>query len=212
METAPRNPRNIFICGAQCSGKTTLVNALEQYLKANDKANDKANGKPTPRKPLSIIREVARNVLITHKYTAQDIRNSPTRALQLQKLILAAQYKAEVMQKDKFFISDRSGLDPVIYAKVYVGESAAQEMMESDIWKEIETRLRSSLVIVCEPGAPWLFNDGVRLMPTDNSEWMALHIEFCEMLSRFGIEFKVVPKEMTDLGERVKFVMEALCN
>jgi len=191
-------PQNIYVIGAQCTGKTTLVNALECHFKAT---NSSHSASPV------IIKEVARTVLQKHKFTAADIRDSPERALQLQKLILAAQHEAETSTINNGFISDRSGLDPVVYAKTYVGEGAAQEMMKSEVWKDIERNMRSARILVCEPGAAWLRDDGVRLMPLDIDEWKSLHQSFCQILRQLDIAFKVVPKEMTDIHERVKLAL-----
>jgi predicted ATPase len=188
-------PRNTYVIGAQCTGKTTLVNALECHFKSTNST------------PPFIIKEVARTVLQKHQFTAADIRDSPERALQLQKLILAAQHEAEIQHKNNEFISDRSGLDPVVYARTFVGEGAAREMMESNAWKDIEQNMRSARILVCEPGGAWLRDDGVRLMPIDVDEWNSLHLSFCESLQELDIGFTVVPKEMTDIDERVRLAL-----
>lgn len=133
--------RNTYIIGAQCTGKTTLVNPLERHLQS------------TSSTPPIIIKEVARTVLQKHNFTAADIRDSPERALQLQKLILAAQHEAETSIINKNFISDRSGLDQVVYAKTYVGDGAAQDMIESEEWRDVERNMRLARILVCEPGA-----------------------------------------------------------
>lgn len=44
-------------------------------------------------------------------------------------------------------------------------------------------------------------------MPLDIDEWEALHLSFCQILRELNITFKVVPKEMTDIGERVKLAL-----
>lgn len=187
--------RNTYVIGAQCTGKSTLVNALDCHLNSTN---------PTPP---AIIKEVARTVLQKYKYSADDIRASPDRALQLQKLILEAQHEAESQHKSDFFISDRSGVDPVVYARIFVGEEAARDMMGTEIWKDIERNMRSARILVCEPVPAWLHDDGVRLMPTDIDELDSLHQSFCQLLQELGMEFTVVPKEMTDIDERVKLAL-----
>ncbi len=76
---------NIYIVGAQCTGKTTLVNALESHFDET----------PDPSLRPTFIREVARTVLDTHGFTALDITSSGERCMTLQKLILDAQVLAE---------------------------------------------------------------------------------------------------------------------
>lgn len=101
--------------GAQCTGKTTLVNRLAQHFHDN----------PPPAGPPAIIKEVARTVLVKHNFTANDITSSQERCLLLQRLILEAQAKAEreVLQGEaSWFISDRSGVDPMAYAAQHGGE------------------------------------------------------------------------------------------
>ena len=65
-----------------------------------------------------------------------------------------------------------------------------------------------SLVVVCEAGAEWLVDDGVRLMPVDGGDWRALHELFCRGLGEQGVGFVVLPCGVRDLGERVGFVLE----
>ncbi|KAE9986509.1 hypothetical protein EG328_005395 [Venturia inaequalis] len=188
--------RNTYVIGAQCTGKSTLVNALDGHVKATD---------PTPP---AIIKEVARTVLQRYNYSADDIRASPDRALQLQKLILEAQHEAESQHKGNLFISDRSGIDPVVYARIFVGEEAARDMMASQTWRDVEHNMRSARILVCEPVPAWLHDDGVRLMPTDIDELNSLHQSFCQLLQELGMDFTVAPKEMTDINERVKLALD----
>ena len=93
------NVKNIYIVGAQCTGKTTLVDALSKFFETqkNRYLHDEATPKPY------IIKEVARSVIRKHKFTANDITSSKSRAAQLQKLILAAQCQIERERKRKGF-------------------------------------------------------------------------------------------------------------
>ncbi|KAK7422554.1 hypothetical protein QQX98_001577 [Neonectria punicea] len=122
------SPSNIYIVGAQCTGKTTLVEALERsYETAGDVA------------PPAVVREVARSVMKTHKFTAHDIISSPDRCLTLQTLILNGQLDAEraALRESGWIISDRSGLDPIVYAHRHLGHEVAEAMMRSAAWKEL---------------------------------------------------------------------------
>lgn len=99
-------PKNLYIIGAQCTGKTTIVNALRDHF--NREGSRIWRGKPIS--PPAFIVELARTVLVKHDFRAEDITSSPTRSLQLQNLILQAQAEAERAVSDVWFVSDRSGL------------------------------------------------------------------------------------------------------
>jgi len=192
--------KNVYIVGAQCTGKTTLVNHLAQHFHDN----------PPSAGPPAIIKEVARAVLAQHNFTADDITSSQERCLLLQRLILEAQAKAEreaLRAGAEWFISDRSGVDPVAYAAEHVGEGAADELTRSSDWVELRERMQRSLIVVCEAGASWLTDDGVRLMPASMDEWRAFHELFCRILCRMGLDFVVLPSAVADLGDRVEFVL-----
>jgi nicotinamide riboside kinase len=202
--------RNIYIIGPQSTGKTTLVNALEKAFASGVGLADSFNGnRPT------IIREVARTVLKSNDMTRNDITSSPTRALKLQQLILEAQLKAEETAlsgspSNSWFVSDRSGLDPIVYAKLFVGENAMQQMVSSNEWKALEERMKSGLVILCEAGCTWLVDDGTRLMPKNMEDWMRVNSAFHEVLETLAIEKVMMPKSVSDLQQRVQIVLDAV--
>lgn len=195
----PKPHHHIYIVGAQNTGKTTLVDALSTAFAAN----------PSEAQP-NIIKEVARTVLRKHHFTAEDIRTSPSRALQLQELILKAQFEAEneVLKHGGWFISDRSGVDPIVYARKYVSEEAALVLRESKEWVELKERMKRSVVIVCQAGADWLMDDGVRLMPENREAWVKFDELFCSYLDDWGFTYEVVPCTMVDIAERVAFVLQ----
>lgn len=137
------------------------------------------------------------------------LRADPDLSLNLQKLILAAQADAEeeALARGSWFISDRSGLDPIVYAREYAGAEAAAHMVQSDDWLMVKKRMSRSIVVVCEAGMGWLKDDGVRLMPRDREDWIAFHELFCGMLDKAGLLYHILPVTMTDLSERVNFVL-----
>ena len=155
-----------------------------------------------------IISEVARSVLIKHKFSAKDITSSTTRCLALQKLILEAQASAEdeALRSSQWFISDRSGFDPLVYTKRYVSADAVADLQREPAWREVEARMANSLIVVCEAGTPWLMDDGVRLMPGSEQEWMQVFRDFCGLLEDVGFEYVVLPRIMLDLKERAEFI------
>jgi predicted ATPase len=182
------SPKNIFVVGAQCTGKTTVVNALEKHFARPENRVSSLFHTRTP----TIIREVARNVL------KQD-KSSPIRVLQLQKRILQAQFEAEnagsSSSSSNWYISDRSGIDPIAYARVFVGEEAAEELLASTVWGELDQRMKRGIVVLCEAGCSCLVDDGTRLIPMDVKDWM-----------RIGI----ISREQLDISERVARVADAL--
>lgn len=201
------NPCDIYIVGAQNTGKTTIAKALQDYFNERYKSyGDAGHCLPPPK----MITEVARSVLLEHGFTANDITSSQWRALTLQKLILQAQLSAEreASGKGGWFISDRSGADPIVYARKYVSEDATSDLVKSAEWSELGKRMRQNLVIVCEAGADWLIDDGVRLMPESNDDWIAFHQLFCRCLVEWGVKYEVLPVSVTGIGERVSFVVE----
>ncbi|RBA14884.1 hypothetical protein FPRO05_13100 [Fusarium proliferatum] len=163
---------NIYIIGPQSTGKTTLVNKLKADLEhwLADTSIDKPH----------IVSEVARTVLAKHKYSAEDIQASTTRCFELQQLILEAQAAAEkeALKTSSWFISDRSGFDPLVYAKRYAAPGAVEQLQGLDGWKQVKARMERSLIVVCEAGTPWLMDDGVRLMPGSYDEWMQTFYNF----------------------------------
>lgn len=191
--------RNVYIVGAQCTGKTTLVNALQEHY-------GRSKGVETPH----IIREVARNVLAKYQFTRDDITTSPSRALQLQEHILEAQCEAEQValraSSSVWYISDRSGLDPIAYARVFVGEEASKQLLASTAWTDLEERMKDGVVILCEAGCSWLVDDGTRLMPDTLEDWMRVDRAFRDLLEEREIHYHTMSKDLTDLAERVAMV------
>jgi len=190
---------NIYVVGAQCTGKTTIVKNLEDYF-------SKTGNLPP------VITEVARTVLATHDFTAADVTN-PSRSLELQRLILHAQLNAErtALAESPWFISDRSGADPIVYAMRYVGESGAASLVESNEWTGLRLRMQASLIIVCEAAeaaGTWIVDDGVRLIPSDVDDWVEFHRQFCAFLTEQDIDHVVLPVAIGSHQDRVKFVIE----
>lgn len=202
LEEIASRPPNIYIIGAQSTGKTTLVSALSEHFSQQGTYSDKPVSQP------KIITEVARGVLRLQHFTAADIANSKPRALQLQRLILQAQSEIERASLPDWYISDRSGLDPLAYAHRYVGDEDARQLRQGEAWKDVEKRLRAGLIIICGTGGDWLIDDGIRLMPESRDDWTAFESVFCSLLDEFGMQYTILPSSIRDLGSRVDFVIE----
>ena len=120
---------------------------------------------------------------------------------------MEAQHHAEAATDGRWFISDRSGVDPLIYAQRFVGEEGFTTLIQTDIWSQLYARLREGVVFVSEGCPSWRTDDGVRLMLKSEAEWLSIHHGFCETLDRLGIDYITIPKEVGNLGERVELVL-----
>ena len=193
-------PKNIYVVGAQSTGKTTLITALSEHF---TKSSPTTTTVPAP----LILPEVARTVLRQLNLTGIDIKSSVSNAMLMQRAMLEAQYSVEKAAGTQWFIADRSGFDAIVYTKRYAGEEGARELTRTKMWGELKERMEHSLIVVCEAGADWLVDDGVRLMPENREDWVAFHNLFCSSLKDAGLEYVVVPYEMKDMAERVRFVL-----
>ncbi|KIW24648.1 uncharacterized protein PV07_10352 [Cladophialophora immunda] len=195
MEDMP----SIYIIGAQCTGKTTLVEAVSRHIR-----------RERSHLSFTIIKELARGVLVTADVNRDDIRAGTEKAMNFQRLVLKTQLDEEQkLQNRGFIISDRSGIDPIAYANLYGPPQATTEMLGSSSWAALRKRMCQSIVILSEPVLPWLFDDGVRLMPEDISEWFALHNAFISLLQQSEIKFESLPATCNVIEKRVAFVLEA---
>lgn len=193
-------PKNIYIVGAPCTGKTTLLRGLQKHFAEVEPKADVVQP--------ATIAEVARAVLLQLDINRDDIGNSPNKCQELQSAILEAQSAAEsrLSQKGQWYISDRSGLDPIVFAQLYVGQEAAENLLQSPAWQSLEHNMREGVVILCESGCSWLTDDGTRLMPRDVDEWRRFDRAFVELLRQSNIEYTLLSKDMVSIEERVDLV------
>ncbi|ETI27930.1 hypothetical protein G647_00379 [Cladophialophora carrionii CBS 160.54] len=188
--------RSIYIIGAQCTGKTTLVEDVAEALRTQGAG------------PFATIKELARGILNTANITRDDIRAGNAGAMEFQKLVLGAQLNEELDRERRgLIVSDRSGIDPIAYATLYGPPEVARDLLESDAWRVLREKMRKGLIILCEPVREWLFDDGTRLMPADDAEWYELHTVFIRLLQQTGITYEVVPATCTSREERVARVL-----
>lgn len=190
--------------GAPCTGKTTILRALRQYYATS---KDACNfSQPT------YITEVARGMLENLQISRDDITNSPDKCLKLQKAILQAQYHAEHALEDdegsSWYISDRSGLDPIVFAQLYVGVPAAAELLSSPAWEALEWKMKQSLVVLCESGCSWLTDDGVRLVPPSATAWLRFDQTFKQLFEARGIRYVTVPAKLIHIEARIGLVLD----
>ncbi|KAI0200555.1 AAA domain-containing protein [Astrocystis sublimbata] len=190
---------SIYIIGSESTGKTTLAKDVIKHFE-----------KLTLSDPPGFIEEVARIVGMKHGFVGEDLLRSKDRAYKYQRLIIEGQFESEQseLQTRSWFISDRSAIDPIIYAKMHVSSEAADVLVSSARWREMKERMKGSLVIVCEAGVAWgMVNDGFRLM-SNHSEWLRTHHVFCDTLNSFGLEYHVLPLQVDSKDARLKFVLD----
>ncbi|EXJ72718.1 uncharacterized protein A1O5_03865 [Cladophialophora psammophila CBS 110553] len=189
---------SIYIIGAQCTGKTTLVEAVSQHIRRQQTYLS-----------FAIIKELARGILVAADVNRDDIRTGSEKAMGFQKRVLEAQLDEEQkLQSQGFIISDRSGIDPIAYAKLYGPPRVTKEMLGTSAWAALRKTMRQGVVILCEPVPRWLSDDGVRLMPQDTREWFELHQAFIDLLRLSDIGFVLLPATCNSIEERVAFVLE----
>lgn len=194
----------IYVIGAQCTGKTTLSEALasayaERYSSLKCRT----------------LSETARNTLKLHAYTRDDVRAGGDRCLRLQQLIMDSQLERESQALNEavdIVISDRSGLDPLVYVKMYCGDGPLGQLLTFNTWRDLHLNMQNGVVVLCEPVQTWLFDDGTRLMPLDWSEWRKTHDTFRNLLDEYQIGYVVLPASILSIEDRVEFVLEACMN
>ena len=105
-------------------------------------------------------------------------------------------------------ITDRSGIDPLMYARMFCGDEASTNLTDGEDWQLLKVNMTAGIIVVCPPIQEWLTDDGVRLMPLDWAEWLAMHELFCRSLDEHRIPYVTIPPTMTNIDERVKFVVQ----
>lgn len=72
-------------------------------------------------------------------------------------------------------------------------------------WLELDKHMKAGIVVLCEAGCHWLKDDAVRLMPSDAEEWLRIDDVLRQLLKGCNIEHSIIPEDMADIKERVKF-------
>ena len=115
----------VFICGAHSTGKTTLVNEVGKELN------------------LHVEAEVARKVIKDLNLRREDFdpNINPAKFEELQEKILEAQCEVEGRnaRNGTSYIADR-GIDPLVYALVYLGEENMTRLLNLPSCKECINR------------------------------------------------------------------------
>ncbi|KAI0740539.1 AAA domain-containing protein [Earliella scabrosa] len=187
----------VFVLGPSSSGKTTLCEALASALHIP---------------PAQYIKEVARAVMKTHRFTRDD-----TDTYEMQHAIMAAQLRAEqiamaaIAQQNEhgLILSDRSAVDPIVYAGTSTASGAEerrQRLLHDDAFRTILPFYQRSLFVVLEPVVEWIEDDGVRSL---EDPWRYAR-ELKKTLDNLAIPYIALGVETKDLLERVELVTSRL--
>ncbi|KAI0359483.1 hypothetical protein OH77DRAFT_1395516 [Trametes cingulata] len=192
----------IFVLGPSSSGKTTLCDALARRLQLQ---------------PSQYIKEVARTVMKTHGFTRHD-----TDTYEMQHAIMTAQLVAEKRAaaaiaageggnstKTPLILSDRSAIDPIVYARTSNEPGArdrSQRLLDDPALQEMLPAYRSSLFVVLKPVAEWFEDDGVRSL---EDPWKYNETLF-RTLEELGIPYVTIGEETKDISARVEFVLSCI--
>uniref|UniRef100_F6UXL6 NadR/Ttd14 AAA domain-containing protein n=2 Tax=Ciona intestinalis TaxID=7719 RepID=F6UXL6_CIOIN len=196
--------KSVLISGAHSTGKTTLLNHLQQV-----------QPKKLSKTPLMFSPEVAR------KFMAESGFNTETQQCkQMMKkinfLILDKQYEREqemeIKMKDLGYneaicIYDRGVIDPICYLDMYVGEEAANKALSLSKVKEMITRMRDEtqcIVFVIMPQEKFIEDDGIRVETSGIKELFNYDDIMTSYLDRMGVYYHRILEE--DLFDRSEFV------
>jgi len=191
----------IYIIGVPAAGKTTLIEDLAKRLRQDE-----------PQRNLTVIPEVARELVSSAKLNPRDIQAGNKRAMDLQRRILSAQMAREEAAANTadFVLSDRSGVDPIAFATKYGGVLHGQALLDLAAWGVLQRRMQRGFVILCEPMPQWFVDDGVRVVPASATELSELHDTFCAVLTSQAIPFKILPTSAVEKEERLELVLRYL--
>lgn len=190
----------LYIIGVSATGKTTLIDDLAKHFAPHKQAQK-----------LGIITEVARELVKCSHLSSATIRSGDSDSMQLQRMILWIQRVREdaALKSKTLVLSDRSGIDPLVFAKYYgQDQSMFATMQKSEDWQTLRRRMQGASVVLCEPQKEWYREDGVRVELESSSELFQLHQAFFDLLTEHEIPFVILPRHMEGREARVEFVLQ----
>ncbi len=179
----------IYIVGPSSTGKTTLCNAIAQRFNIRAPA---------------YITEVARTVMKEEGFSRKDVNR-----IEMQGSIMRAQLRADIVARDAvtrggfpFLLSDRSAIDPVVYAS-QISIQNADTLMATPEFQDNLPNYRNSTFILLKPVDEWLEDDGVRSLDD-----LAVCTEaFQNILNSLEISYQKLDRSCRLLEERVAQVL-----
>lgn len=193
------SPIQVYVIGPSSTGKTTLCNAVAKSLKLPSRC---------------FITEVARQMMRTQGFTRTDVDK-----IEMQRAIMQAQMEKEVKacervrrgNSDGLILSDRSGIDPVVYAILTAKDEDEARQKEDTLvnlpaFRMALHRYKDAIFLLLNPIEEWLVDDGVRNL--DNHE-RCINV-FRQVLDELGIKYQEIGAEMKGLEDRVKVVKDCI--
>ncbi|EMD32885.1 hypothetical protein CERSUDRAFT_87609 [Gelatoporia subvermispora B] len=187
--------RTIFVVGASSTGKSTLCNALATTLGITQ-------GR--------YIKEIARTVMREIGFTREH-----TDTYEMQYAIMAAQLAAEErvlqmpLEGDIIMLSDRSAIDPIVYAATSEVPGAAERerlLLGDGAFRAILPFYRRSLFVLLQPVIEWIVDDGVRSL---EDPWR-YNSALMKTLDGLEIPYVQIGEETKNIQARIEFVLSYL--
>lgn len=182
----------VFICGAQSTGKTTLLHDVGAQCGGDFHCES----------------EVARNLIKSLGINPRSISPTkrPAEFETLQYEIVAAQCQVERRNAilGRNYIADR-GIDPVVYTHIHLGLEAKKQMLNNPLVQECIERYKQSLIFVLTPHKECLVDDGFRLMASLDE---LQHFTNVMQLTLDELKIPYITIEQLDREKRVQIVME----
>lgn len=172
------SPVQVYVIGPSSTGKTTLCNALAKSVGLSTRC---------------YITEVARQVMQSKGYTRADVGT-----MEMQQAIMLAQLEKEADafacarwgNSEGLILSDRSGIDPIVYA-------AFQMALR---------RYKEAIFLLLNPVEEWLVDDGVRSLDHHERCIKVFH----QVLDKFGLKYQEMGAETKKIEDRVRLMEERI--
>ncbi|GJE97877.1 AAA domain-containing protein [Phanerochaete sordida] len=195
MNLQPTRQRAVYIVGASSVGKTTLCNAIAESLQVD---------------PAVWVKEVAREVMRTTTFSRETIDQ-----VEMQHAIMTAQLAAEARARAApphhgpvLLLSDRSAVDPIVYAATSGADGAAkrQRLLHDPAFEATLAFYRDALFFLLQPVPAWLEDDGIRSL---EDPWN-YNAHLRATLTELGIPLIEIGEDVKDLDQRVDIVRKHL--
>ncbi|XP_062511029.1 uncharacterized protein LOC134186944 [Corticium candelabrum] len=188
--------KSVFLCGAHSVGKTTLLASLAQEQRFKGYKREQ---------------ELARGIIKQQKLKRDDFdhQKHPDAFERLQLDILQKQNEVEERNTKEGvpYLMDR-GIDPLVYARYYLGEEAYKRLLDNP-WAGTSLeryRSKSSRLFVIEPHQQCIEDDGVRVRP-NLKELQEFTRVMKKTLDENRINYTIIHD--LDIRRRVQVVLEA---
>lgn len=193
------SPVQVYVIGPSSTGKTTLCNALAKSVGLSTRC---------------YITEVARQVMQSKGYTRADVGT-----MEMQQAIMLAQLEKEANafacarwgNSEGLILSDRSGIDPIVYA-IMTAKDEAEAHQKEDVLVNIPAfqmalrRYKEAIFLLLNPVEEWLVDDGVRSL--DHHE-RCIKV-FRQVLDKFGLKYQEMGAETKKIEDRVRLMEERI--